>query len=96
MSILAHNGGDNRSTTGVVVALLYNDFFIILPTLQLVSLLFFCPIPFPYTDMQDSNRTLNACWNVRQQMEIWKFAPEDSAYKLDQLDQLLRRTLRTD
>ena len=32
-------------------------------------------------------RTLNGCWNVRLQIEFWKFAPEDSAYRLDQLDQ---------
>ena len=38
--------------------------FMILLKLQFVSLLFFCPFSCSSTDMRDSTRTLNRCWNV--------------------------------
>ena len=41
MSIPVQNSGDNRSTTGVVVAMLLSEkIFEILPNLQIISLLY--------------------------------------------------------
>ena len=110
MSTLVQNSGDNRSTTGVVVALLFSEkkLFIILLKLELVSLLFFfCPSPFSYTDMRNSTRILEShCMRLLLyspagpgggvQVLMDSLASEDSAIKLDLLDLLLRRTLRTE
>ena len=104
MSTLAQNSGDNRSTTGVVVALLLSEKKIVYNiTLVTVTftIVFFCPSPFSYTDMRNSTRTLEShpvrlllCSSAGSgggvQMLLDLFASEDSAHKLDRLNLLLR------
>ena len=109
MSTLAQNSSDNRSTTGVIVAFLFaKKLFIILLKLQWVSLLFFFSArllsPNRYAELhEDTGGPLRASTPLlargvgrRRPGADGPFASEDSAYKVDQLDLLFCRTLRTD